>query len=245
MATGKKTFIFYSDWINMIREMPNEDAGALLKHVLSYVNDEDPETDNLLVKMAFGHMKPLLKADLDKWDKIRETRRQSGSKGGKAKAKQMLANAKQVEAVNDNVNVNVNVNDNKNVNDSFKKEYSQEVLQTFDECLNLFPLHLHPKTKSIKNNWLDTVEKLIRIEKIPPDKIIEIVKKTRSDDFWSKNFLALPKLRKKNKDGIMNIVVFNERIKNETNKRTNSTGADPDELAELYAAKFAKFNQGK
>ena len=43
MAQGKKTFIFYSDWINMVREMPDKDAGALLKHILSYVNDENPQ----------------------------------------------------------------------------------------------------------------------------------------------------------------------------------------------------------
>jgi hypothetical protein len=105
MAEGKKTFIFYSDWINMVREMPNEDAGELLKHILSYVNDENPETKNILVKMAFGHMKPVLKKDLKKWDEIREKRKEAGAKGGKANAKQIEANAKQLEAVNDNVNV--------------------------------------------------------------------------------------------------------------------------------------------
>jgi len=101
----------------MIREMPNEDAGELLKHILSYVNDEEPETKNLLVKMAFGHMKPMLKEDLEKWDKIREIRKKAGSKGGKASVKQNEANAyqnksiaKQVQAVNDNVNVNDNIN---------------------------------------------------------------------------------------------------------------------------------------
>jgi hypothetical protein len=112
MAEGKKTFIFYSDWINMVREMPNEDAGALLKHVLSYVNDESPETDNVLVKMAFGHMKPLIKGDLKKWETIREKRKKAGAKGGKttqANAKQNQANAKQVQAVNDNVNVSTYV----------------------------------------------------------------------------------------------------------------------------------------
>lgn len=117
MAENKKTFIFYSDWINMINEMPDNDAGQLLKHILSYVNDESPSTENILVKMAFAHMKPLLKADLVKWDNIRQKRVEYGKKGGQAKAKQKLAKAKQVEAVNDNVNVNVNVN----VNDNKKK----------------------------------------------------------------------------------------------------------------------------
>lgn len=110
MAQGKKTFIFYSDWINMVREMPDKDAGELLKHILSYVNDENPTTKNLFVKMAFGHMKPLIKSDLKKWETIREKRKKAGAKGGKqtqANAKQIEANAKQVQAVNDNVNVNI------------------------------------------------------------------------------------------------------------------------------------------
>ncbi len=140
MATGKKTFIFYSDWINMIREMPDADAGALLKHVLSYVNDENPETDNLLVKMAFGHMKPLLKDDLDKWDNIRKNRRIAGKKGGQAKAKQMLASAKQVEAVNDNVNVNVNdnviVNDNILLKKETKKRFKPPSLLDVKNLIN-------------------------------------------------------------------------------------------------------------
>lgn len=221
MAQGKKTFIFYSDWINMVREMPNADAGELLKHILSYVNDEDPTTENLLVKMAFGHMKPMLKEDLDKWEVIREKRKEAGKKGGKANAKQKEANAKQVQAVNDNVNVNdtVNVNDN----DSLNKEYSQEVFQTFDECLKYFESHLHPKTKPIKNNWLDTIDKLNRIDQVPFENILEIVKKTREDDFWSRNFLALTKLRKKNGDGVMYAVVFNEKIKSDGNSKSNLT----------------------
>lgn len=109
MAEGKKTFIFYSDWINMVREMDNEDAGELLKHILRYVNDEKPETKNKFVKMAFGHMKPLIKSDLVKWQNIRAKRKEAGAKGGKANAKQNQANAKQVEAVNDNVNVSTYV----------------------------------------------------------------------------------------------------------------------------------------
>tara|TARA_R110000796_G_scaffold244574_1_gene367759 strand:- start:545 stop:1150 length:606 start_codon:yes stop_codon:yes gene_type:complete len=114
MAENKKTFVFYSDWSNMINEMPNNDAGELLKHILSYVNDENPTTENVLVRMAFGHMKPLLKTDLIKWEGIRQKRSEYGKKGGQAKAKQKLAKAKQVEAVNGNVNVNVINKENNN-----------------------------------------------------------------------------------------------------------------------------------
>ncbi len=114
MATGKKTFIFYSDWINMVREMPDSDAGALLKHVLSYVNDEEPITDNPFVKMAFGHMKPLLKKDLDKWEKQLEHFSDMGKKSAELRRNKpklthvepTLTNVERGNTVNDNVNVN-------------------------------------------------------------------------------------------------------------------------------------------
>ena len=116
MAKGKKTFIFYSDWINMVREMSDSDSGELLKHILKYVNDENPTTENPFVKIVFGHMKPMLKEDLDKWDLIRQKRKEAGAKGGKQKvanARQMLQGAKQVVAVNDNVNVSTYVDEDK------------------------------------------------------------------------------------------------------------------------------------
>ena len=116
MADGKKTFIFYSDWINMINEMPDKDAGELLKHILRYVNDENPTTDNLLVKMAFGHMKPMLKSDLKKWDTQLQRFSDMGKKSAKKRAlnrsQPTLTHVEPTSTVNDNVNVNVNVNDN-------------------------------------------------------------------------------------------------------------------------------------
>lgn len=101
-------------------------------------------------------------------------------------------------------------NDKKDNNVKKQKVYSKEVNDCFNNCLNYFPEHLQPKNK---NSWLDTIEKLNRIDNIPFKIIEEIVKKTREDNFWSKNFLSLNKLRDKNKDGIKYIIVFNEQIK--------------------------------
>ena len=144
MAEGKKTFVFYSDWVNMIREMPDKDAGELLKHILSYVNDEEPSTDNLLVKMAFGHIMPMLKADLQKWDKQLKTYSDMGKKSaasrGKNKVEPTLTKVQPTSTVNVNVNdnVNVNVNDNKDKEAVFKKtllnfqdKYEVDLLKEF------------------------------------------------------------------------------------------------------------------
>jgi hypothetical protein len=100
------------------------------------------------------------------------------------------------------------------------KVYSKEVNDCFKNCLKYFDENLHPKTETQKNNWLDTLDKLNRIEKLEFHLIQKIVKKTREDEFWSKNFLSITKLRAKNKEQIMYVVVFYEKFK--TNGKTNS-----------------------
>ena len=65
------------------------------------------------------------------------------------------------------------------------KVYDKSVHDCFDACLLQFPEHLYPKKP---DTWLDTIDKLNRIDKIPFENIIEIVKKTRGDDFWRQNF---------------------------------------------------------
>ena len=99
------------------------------------------------------------------------------------------------------------------------KVYSKEVNDCFFNCLVYFDKHLHPKDNNV---WIDTIDKLSRIDKIPLNHIVRIVELIRKDDFWSKNFLSIPKLRKKNKDGLMYVIVFNEYLKNKKNGITEN-----------------------
>lgn len=100
-----------------------------------------------------------------------------------------------------------------------EKEYDYAVKTCFDVCLHYFPKHLHPKNK---NNWLDVIEKLNRIDNIPFETITSITQWARNDNFWKSNFLSLTKLRKNNRDGIKYIIAFNEKMKNEQNNRNNT-----------------------
>ncbi len=56
MAENKKTFIFYSDWHNMIKEMPNESAG-------SYPADYDFKT-NKVVYLVGMSVPPVMTANI-------------------------------------------------------------------------------------------------------------------------------------------------------------------------------------
>jgi hypothetical protein len=109
MATGKKSFILYCDQRGTWERLSDEQAGKLIKHVLAYVNDENPEAD-FITELAFEGIKRALKADLIKYEGIKAKRSEAGRKGGKqTQAKQASASsAKANQAVNGNVNDTVN-----------------------------------------------------------------------------------------------------------------------------------------
>ena len=84
-----------------------------------------------------------------------------------------------------------------NIIDNNKNEkLPTEQTEIFKKILSYFP------EKLIKDNWIKVYNDLIKIDKYSENEILNIVIKFRSDEFWSKNFMSLNKLRNKNKDGI-------------------------------------------
>ena len=117
---------------------------------------------------------------------------------------------KDATLVNDNLKKWI---DSEKENNKPVKKYSLEVEVSFKNCLNYFPAHLQPENKKAETSWKETLRKLNEIDNIPFQIIEEIVKRTRQDSFWSQHFLSLNKLRAKDKNGIMYIVVFGEKFK--------------------------------
>jgi hypothetical protein len=110
MAKDKKSFILYADAIHTIEKLSDADAGQLLKHLMRYVNDQNPVTDNPLVDIAFEPIKQQLKRDLVKFEDVKVKRSEAG-KAGASKRWQMPSNDSKEKqsitkiAVTDNVNV--------------------------------------------------------------------------------------------------------------------------------------------
>ena len=115
-----------------------------------------------------------------------------------------------------------------------EKVFSEEIENCFKACLKHFEFHLLPKDKDCFK-WKETIDKLHRIDKIPYDMIVQIVQWARNDAFWSKNFLSLRKLRNKDKNGTMYVVVFSEKMKslNKPSKSENTLNAMNDMLKKL------------
>lgn len=82
MAESKKSFLLYCDTIHTVKKLSNEQAGELFKHILSYVNDENPVIENVLIDLVFEPIKQSLKRDLNKWESIKINRSESGRLGG-------------------------------------------------------------------------------------------------------------------------------------------------------------------
>ena len=83
MAKDKKSFLLYSNIIHTVKKITDEQAGILFKTILSYVNDENPNVDNLVVDLVFEPIKQQLKDDLKKYEKICERNKNNGEKGGR------------------------------------------------------------------------------------------------------------------------------------------------------------------
>jgi hypothetical protein len=138
---GKKSFVLYTDQREVFDELSDEDAGKLIKHIFSYVNDEDPITEDKLLKVAFLPIKTQLKRDLKIWDEKKEQRAEAGKKGGLAKASNARNDlAKHSNATNDVANLAVNVNVNGNVND-INKDLFLSLVEIGEEMAKEKPMH--------------------------------------------------------------------------------------------------------
>jgi len=115
MAEGKKSVLLYCDLIHTVEKMDDETAGLFFKHYLRYVNDLQPETDNLVVDIAFESVKQNLKRDLKKWEERAQKSRENGKKGGRPKKPNETKKTQQVISKPrkpDTVTVTDTVNDN-------------------------------------------------------------------------------------------------------------------------------------
>lgn len=92
MAKDKKSFKFYVDWIDTFKQMPKEKGYDLLMHLLSFVNDEQPKTDDMLINVVFANMKNTLERDLLLWKQKANSSRENGKLGGRPKKTNELTN---------------------------------------------------------------------------------------------------------------------------------------------------------
>ena len=182
MAVGKNSFILYLQQRSVFDGLEDAEAGKLIKTIFSYVCDENPQPIGM-TKYAFEIIKPVLKADLKKYEekkeKYAENIRKRWNKEEKEKIQSNTMEYNGIPSdsvyVNDNVNVNVNDNvlskdnklNNRDINISCAKEEKNEsIFESFwkvyprkigkEKCRNWFKSH-KPK-EDLVQQMIEAVE---------------------------------------------------------------------------------------
>jgi hypothetical protein len=107
MAKDKKSFILYVDQKDLFNKLPDEIAGKLIKHIYSYVSDENPKSDDLIVEIAFEPIKQQLKRDLKLFEEKRVKRSEAGLAGANKRWKEMPNDANEWQTIaNDSKRIN-------------------------------------------------------------------------------------------------------------------------------------------
>ena len=178
MAEGKKSFILYLQQRSVFDGLDDEEAGKLIKTIFSYVCDENPQPTGM-TKYAFEIIKPVLKADLKKYEEKKEKYTENIRKRwNKEENEKIQSNTTEYNGipsdsvyVNDNVNVNVlskdNELNNRDINISCSKdEKNESIFESFwkvyprkvgkDKCRNWFKSH-KPK-EDLVQKMIEAVE---------------------------------------------------------------------------------------
>ena len=110
MAKDKKSFLLYVDLIHTVEKLTDEQAGKLFKHVLRYVNDKNPESDQF-TEVVFEPIKQTLKRDLEKYEGIRQRNSENAKKRWDATACDRIPEMPTLTKNADSDSVSVSVKD--------------------------------------------------------------------------------------------------------------------------------------
>ena len=116
----KETFLFYADWLNVIRDLPSEVQLEVYQAIAEYAIYDNLIELKPLAKVAFGFIKQTIDRDTQKYISISEKRSEAGKRGGRPlknnelkesneKQKKQLLSEKSKKS---NCPLNDNVNDN-------------------------------------------------------------------------------------------------------------------------------------
>lgn len=82
----RDSFIFYTEYAEVLNTLTAEQAGLLVRAMVDYSRDDEPDLTDPVVKAVFMTIKPRMDKDREKWEAEVERRREAGRKGGQAKA---------------------------------------------------------------------------------------------------------------------------------------------------------------
>ena len=118
----KETFLFYADWLNVIRDLPSEVQLEVYQAIAEYAIYDNLIELKPIAKVSFGFIKQTIDRDTQKYISISEKRSEAGKRGGRPLKNNELkeSNEKQKKQLlsEKSKKSNCPLNDNDNVNDN-------------------------------------------------------------------------------------------------------------------------------
>ena len=143
----RDSFVVYTEYADIISELSDAQAGMLFKAIMQSQIDNEPDIDDLAVRLVYMTIKKQIDKCHENYDKTKKARSEAGKEAMKRRwnKEQQISSGSDVitddnknnKAItddnknnnNDNVNVNVNVKDKNNIL-SCKSEYQyKEVIE--------------------------------------------------------------------------------------------------------------------
>ena len=157
MAENKRSFLLYVDVWHTVKKLDDKQAGILFKHILGYVNDENPELKDFLLEIAFEPIKQSLKRDLKRYEAICLRNKENGAKGGRPKEKPkkpsgLYGNPKNPSEPDNDNDIDIDI-------DNVIEEYNRGPFSKIQKITDLRKKHLQTR---IKENGIDAVIGMIK-----------------------------------------------------------------------------------
>ena len=196
----KKSFIFYSNWAEMIAELPDEVAGKLVKMICVYTLTGNTIKTDSTVSAIFKSIKPMLDRDTEKYQKKVERiaelnkKRQAEKSETKSSRNRHEVDTKSIRNrdeiagvnVNDNVNVNVLSKDN-NIYIVGKPDFTSEIKQIIDYLNQKTNSNFKAKTEATKKSIIARLKEGYTVEDF--FRVIDAKVKDWSDDPEMREYL--------------------------------------------------------
>lgn len=210
----KKSFVLYLDQYEPIKDLNFEQKGELLDAMFSYNLSHEVKINDPMVKMAFSFFEQTFKRDCAKYLKRCEKNKENINKRWNKKDTTVYdgkngipVDTKNTDSDSDKIVIVKEDSDSgsdKKVKVKEYKEYPPDILnfvQDFQNYIKSENGNIAPKiTDSLIENGCDSIDKLIRLDNFTLDFIIDVLRWSVKDNFWSGNVLSLASVRK-SKDG--------------------------------------------
>ena len=128
MDEGKKGFIMFLSFADIIQELTDEEAGRLLKAIMQHEGGEEVDLGNdRLLKVAYTAITADIDRQGEKWEKTRYARSESGKLGGAPKGNKNASKNKQEQTETNKNKQNKQEQTETNKNKQNKHEVEVEV----------------------------------------------------------------------------------------------------------------------